>query len=132
MPFTGLTILIVDDEEALRDILAEDFRSLGANVIEAKNGATALVQIKSHKCDAIITDLRMPGGDGLSLLRKIQYLKLPIEPKFFLCSGTDQISQDDIRSLNISEVFEKPYNRRSLARTVARALGIADIDLTDF
>ena len=61
-------ILIVDDEEFVRESLAELLRAHGHEVATARNGNEAVQWLESHRCDVILSDLRMPRADGMSLL----------------------------------------------------------------
>src|SRR6476646_4770742 len=68
------SVLIVDDDAALRDGLAETLSDLGHRTIEAASGPEALVCLEGHEpIAAVLLDLRMPGGmDGLEVLRRIR------------------------------------------------------------
>jgi CheY-like chemotaxis protein len=66
------TILIVEDEPTVRGILAEILGLDGYKVEVAKNGQVALEKLREHSYDVIVTDIRMPGGDGQGLYRAIE------------------------------------------------------------
>lgn len=74
-------ILVVDDEELLREIISEELSYYGAVVDTAENGKAALPLLKNNKYDALITDVRMPGGNGVELIKTITSLN--IRPPFF-------------------------------------------------
>src|SRR4051794_22683902 len=61
-------ILVVDDEDELRDLLGYILTSKGYQVMLARGGNDALKQLKVADVDVIVSDIRMPDGDGLSLL----------------------------------------------------------------
>ena len=65
-------ILIVDDEKNIRLLLKEELMDEGYDVITAENGAAALKIIDEEKPDLVTLDIKMPGEDGLSVLRKIR------------------------------------------------------------
>lgn len=65
------TVLVVEDEQAVRLALARALRSLGYTVHEARLGADARVLAKSHRIDLVITDVVLPDGDGLELLAEL-------------------------------------------------------------
>ena len=65
-------ILVVDDEKNIRILLTEELTDEGYDVVLAKNGAEALEMIRSEKPDLVTLDIKMPGEDGLSILRKIR------------------------------------------------------------
>ncbi len=64
-------ILVVDDEEGVRSFLAESLEIDGHHVEEAANGQEALERLRARSFDLVLTDLRMPGMDGLELLQKV-------------------------------------------------------------
>src|SRR5437016_3348895 len=63
-------ILIADDEAAVRESVAEVLRDEGYQVTTAADGTAALAALETHDFDVILSDLRMPGADGLALLRR--------------------------------------------------------------
>jgi DNA-binding NtrC family response regulator len=65
-------ILVADDEPGVRDSLAEVLRDAGHAVTTAADGTTALEAIDQHEFAVVLTDLRMPGADGLAVLRKVR------------------------------------------------------------
>ena len=61
-------VLVVDDEENIRDYIAETMELDGHNVMEAANGLDALELLRRHPVDLMITDIKMPGMDGIELV----------------------------------------------------------------
>ena len=74
------TILVVDDEELLRNLIVTFLSKLGHSCVTAIDGVDALDKIKGNKIDAVVTDIRMPNMDGITLTSKIsiQYPGLPV------------------------------------------------------
>lgn len=66
------TILIVDDDRALRRAIATALTDLGHEAAEAGDGEAALAWLSRHAADAVLLDLRMPGMDGMDVLRRIR------------------------------------------------------------
>jgi two-component system NtrC family response regulator len=66
------TILIVDDDAAMRDSLAETISDLGHVAVAKPSGQAALDHLRSNTVEAVLLDLRMPGLDGIEVLRQIQ------------------------------------------------------------
>ncbi len=69
---SGLTVVIVDDEEIVRISTADDLRDKGYEVIEFDNGPDALAFLEHHPVDVVISDIKMPIMDGLELLSAIK------------------------------------------------------------
>jgi CheY-like chemotaxis protein len=74
------TILVADDEEAIRLLLEEELREEGYNVIAVSNARDALKMVETEPLDLVILDIRMPGMDGLEALPRILGMKegLPV------------------------------------------------------
>ncbi len=120
-PLEGKRILLVDDEDFLREVLCEIFNSHGAITRSAENGIIALDLLKSEKFDAVISDIRMPGGDGLSLAENIN-TQLDYQPKIFLCSGFNDIPPEKTNTLDVVEIFTKPFSVDKMIDSVSQAL----------
>lgn len=65
-------ILLVDDEEDIREVLAITLSDMGYEVLEAENGRAALELFRKKKPMIVLTDIKMPGMDGIDLLKKIK------------------------------------------------------------
>ncbi len=74
------TILVVDDDEAIRTLLQEELEDEGYKVLIATNARDALKMVASEALDLVILDIRMPGMDGLEALPRILGIKegLPV------------------------------------------------------
>jgi CheY-like chemotaxis protein len=66
------TILLVDDDDILRELIGRALRKKGYRVIEADSGVEGFEKAQKHFPDLILTDICMPGGDGATLLRNIR------------------------------------------------------------
>ena len=77
---SGNTIWIIDDDDSIRWVLQKALEGAGFIVTSFDNANTILVQLKTQMPDAIITDIRMPGIDGLELLSQLssEYPELPV------------------------------------------------------
>ena len=71
-------ILVVDDEEIVRDMLFDALSPTGYTVKTAKDGNDAIAQIEKEPFEIVITDLKMPGMDGIELLQRIQKINQDI------------------------------------------------------
>lgn len=66
------TVLVVDDEEGLRDLLSLEFTSNGMRVETAKNGVQGLARAKERNFDVVVTDITMPEMDGLKFMESLK------------------------------------------------------------
>jgi CheY-like chemotaxis protein len=75
-PSVGVRVLLVDDEELLREVLAEQLAEAGYSVLATGSGAEAIALLEAGEdVDALITDLSMPGMDGLALIRTARQIR---------------------------------------------------------
>lgn len=117
---SGIKVLIVEDEEMLRDLLSDEFKFHGAVTKTANDGRAALELIKKESFDFVISDIRMPDGDGIELLRQTR--KLPQAPLVFMCSGVSDLSREGLLKEGASDVFEKPFDLEKLVSAIAAQL----------
>jgi CheY-like chemotaxis protein len=118
---TDFTILVVDDEALLREAIAFDFRRKGHNVLLASSGNEAFDIIKSRDVHVVLTDVRMPNGDGITLLKRLKQENV-FQPVVILLTGYADISLEEAYDLGADAVFPKPFDRPSLHAAVERAL----------
>lgn len=119
--FKGKTILVVDDEPGYREVIGDEFRMLEATVLEADNGAKALSIAKSNKIDSVVSDINMPGGNGIFLLDKIKEIDANF-PIVVMVSGFSEYSQEEIYDKGADAQFSKPVNLEHLTKTVHSAM----------
>lgn len=119
----GISILVVDDEKDLREILNDELSFFGATVTEAENGAQAFELLKKQRFDVLLSDIRMPVADGLQLLNNIKK-GLSEKPKIFLNSGFNDITEDTAKSLGVIEIFTKPFKVDEMVESIADALAL--------
>jgi two-component system response regulator (stage 0 sporulation protein F) len=102
-------ILVVDDEPDLREILKDELTFEGALVSEAKNGKEALEMLKNEAFEAVLSDIRMPGGDGVGLLKDVRSLELD-HIKMFLLTGFADIKNYEAYHFGADGFFTKPFH----------------------
>ncbi|MGZ3649575.1 MAG: response regulator [Bdellovibrionota bacterium] len=119
----GKSILVVDDEPGIRELLSDELSEFGANVVCAENGSIAFGLLKKQQFDVVISDVKMAGGDGLTLLKDMKE-NLAARPKIFLNSGVDDVSKETANFLGVVEVFSKPFKINKIVQSIAAALGI--------
>jgi PAS domain S-box-containing protein len=121
-PLAGAVILVVDDEEALRQIATRMLERDGAKVLAAADADEAAAVARSRALDAAVVDLTMPGRSGLELMQELRAMdpQLPI----LLSSGYHEESIQQILGKDHRTSFlQKPYAHGELRRAVARLLG---------
>jgi two-component system response regulator AtoC len=115
-------ILVVDDEEGLRDFIAEVLEDDGHDVTTAADGAEAATIIADHGFDLLLTDLRMPRLDGMALLRRARSEQPDMEVIVLTAHGTVETAVDAMK-LGAFDYLEKPIGSPDQLRLlVARAL----------
>ena len=122
------TILIIDDEENIRNGLAADFEMDGYNVKTAADGKSGLEFIAKGDIDLVITDLRMPGISGEDVLRKVT-TETPGIPVIVLTGhGSIDAAVDAMRN-GAYDFMTKPLNLDQLGLVVKRALKGRELSL---
>ncbi len=115
------TILIVDDDAALREGIAETLTDLGHVPLEAPDGAAALSRLRHPGVDAVLLDLRMPGLDGLEVLRRIRALPTP-PPVAILTAVPTAANTIEAMRMGAVDHLAKPVGRADLEALVGRML----------
>jgi len=95
------TILIVDDELYIRKFLSTFLLHKGYDVIVAEDGHQAIDRFLQERPAAIVLDLRMPGMDGLTVLKQIRTIN-PRQPIIVLTGGTDHETEEQVRALGVT------------------------------
>ncbi|GAB4414044.1 MAG: hypothetical protein OHK0056_20550 [Bacteriovoracaceae bacterium] len=107
------TIMVVEDEEGIREIVAEKIQSLDINAIKAKNGVEALFLMKKYPVDVVISDIRMPELDGLSLSRIINK-SFPDVDIILMSSTAVEFPEELMKRLGVKTLLAKPFDIDSL------------------
>ncbi len=112
------TVLVVDDDENVREIIVDSLSDQALNVLSAKSGLEALFLVKKYPVNLVLTDLRMPEIDGLKLSQMINAQNSSIE--IILMSGTIvELPEEVKKKFNVHSLVSKPFNVLELSHTVA-------------
>ena len=115
-------ILVVDDEQAVRDLLSKTLTMADYDVDAADDGPSALDKMRAVEYDLLITDLKMPGMDGLSVIREAR--KLAPDLRVIIITGySTEASAIEAINLGVSGYLTKPFRLPRILAAAARALG---------
>jgi CheY-like chemotaxis protein len=121
----GRRVLIVDDEVDFREAVAFSFKKLGFETFQASNSSEALNILTDESVGVIITDVCMPGGNGIELLDQIGKRQIDT-PVILLVSGYDEISAEVAHRKGASAIFGKPFDRKIMHEAVLRLLNLTE------
>ena len=113
-------ILVVDDEEPVRDVLCEYFESQGFGVEGAPDGEAALAALGRLRPDLVLLDVRMPGIDGVEVLRRIRRAD-PDVPVIMVTANEDVALAKEMLKLGAFDYVAKPFDFSYLDRGVSEA-----------
>jgi excisionase family DNA binding protein len=114
-------ILVVDDEQAVRDLLSKTLTMADYDVDAADDGPSAIEKLRAVEYDLLITDLKMPGMDGLTVIREAR--KLAPDLRVIIITGySTEASAIEAINLGVSGYLTKPF-RLPRILAAARALG---------
>jgi CheY-like chemotaxis protein len=119
-------ILVVDDEKDMRDLIDMYLSLLGHQVTLSTSGNEGFVFYQTLKFDLIITDIVMPNGTGIELIKKLQMLGSQT-PVIAMSGGRRLLENGELSLLNamamgITQILEKPFDMEHLCKIVTIAL----------
>ena len=119
-------VLLVDDEVAFLEALAERLQTRGLEVVCARSGREALTAVEGQTFDAVVLDLSMPGLDGLETLRRLRQMQPELQVMILSGRATVQTAVEATR-LGATDIFEKPTDVDTLVQRIrsARAARVA-------
>ena len=113
-------ILIVDDEERIRSLVASYLKADGFEVVEANNGRDAVAEVERHKPDLVIMDVRMPGMDGFEALSEIR--RTSDVYVIMLTARAEETDRIVGLSVGADDYVTKPFSPRELVARVKAVL----------
>ncbi|MDY6912489.1 MAG: response regulator [Chloroflexota bacterium] len=119
--FGRKAILVVDDEDHIRNVVARVLKDEGYDVVDAANGNEALFQISQIRIDAVILDIRMPGMSGLEVLHKISR-DYPDIKVIMLTGNADREAVSTAKAAGVTDFLAKPVKLDRLIETVRKAV----------
>ena len=123
---TGELILVVDDDNAVRQVTVEMARDLGCEVAQASGGEQALALIDKLTPKLILLDYAMPGMNGLQLARALR--ERGTTAPIALVTGYAELSEVDIASSELAGLLRKPFTIRELQGLLSQLRAVAQAD----
>ena len=118
-------IIVIDDQEPIRRIVRRALENDGHTVFDASDGEAGMALLEREPADVVITDIFMPGMDGIQTLREIRK-RFPAT-KVIAISGGDSSGLLDLRHdaelLGAMKSLQKPFNARDIVELVRSVLG---------
>lgn len=123
LPLAGQTVLVVEDYDINRMIMANQLRENGAQVREAGDGDTAVALAAEPGIDLILMDIQMPGKDGIAAIQDIRQRPTGSQlPILGFTASADKPTHERILAAGADRVLTKPISEADLVRAVRRAL----------
>ena len=112
----NLTVLIVDDEPDILELMEEEFKYCGYDTITAICGNDAIKVLEGKGVDIVVSDYKMPNGNGMAVLSHVN--KMLNRPIFFFVSGQADVSVEDALRAGAKKFFSKPFDLDELIKEI--------------
>lgn len=116
-------ILVVDDDDGVRENLAELFELVGYSILTAGSASEALNKLADHDVDLLLTDYRMPGPNGVELIESARRVKPGLRAILMTAFGDSFTEIESVRRGAIGYV-NKPFEADEITNLVSRILGL--------
>jgi two-component system OmpR family response regulator len=114
-------VLVVDDEESIRELLSKTLALAEYDVDTADDGPAALDRMRAFAYDLLIADLKMPGMDGLTLIRQAKQMKADM-PIIIITGFSSESSAIEAVNLGVDGYLTKPFRVPQVLAAAAKAL----------
>jgi excisionase family DNA binding protein len=115
-------VLVVDDEASIRDLLSKTLALADYDVDTASDGASALDRMRAFSYDLLIADLKMPGMDGLTLIKQAKRINADL-PVIIITGFSTESSAIEAVNLGVAGYLTKPFRVPQVLAAAAKALG---------
>ncbi len=119
---TRQRVLVVDDEAGIRDLLSKTLALAEYDVDTAPDGTSALDRMRAFNYDLLIADLKMPGMDGLTLIRQAKRIKADL-PVIIITGFSTESSAIEAVNLGVAGYLTKPFRVPQVLAAASKALG---------
>lgn len=120
------SVLIIDDEPLMRLSMMDALKAVGCEVQDASNGTEGIERLRANRYDLVITDLRMPGSDGLQVVQSCKEGSQDTEVIVITAHGSVETAVQAMK-LGAYDYITKPFSMDELLLTVDRATKIVDL-----
>jgi len=121
------TVLIVDDEKNILLALSQSLEVLQLETDTATNGEEALAKLKEKEFGLILLDLRMPGMDGMEVLRQVREIRPDIRIIMITAYGTIELAVEAIK-MGAVDFIQKPFSPEEIRELVSRVMDREKLD----
>jgi DNA-binding response OmpR family regulator len=118
---TAHRLLVVDDDEAVLEIIQDMLLSDGYRVVAVADGKKALETIETEEFDLVVTDLGMPGTSGWEIAKKVKG-RNPGLPVVLLTGWGVELEEEDLSNEGIDMLLAKPLNWTELTKSIRKLL----------
>ena len=114
--FKNLTVLIVDDEPDILELMEEEFRYCGYQTMTAICGKDAIKLLDINSIDIVVSDYKMPNGNGMDVLSHVNMMEK--KPLFFFVTGQAEVSTEEAIDAGARKFFSKPFDLDDLINEI--------------
>ncbi len=112
----NITVLVVDDEKDILELIEDEFKYQGYDTVSAICGNDAIEILKKNPVQVIVSDYKMPNGNGMALLSHV--MTMTTKPFFFFVSGQADVSTDAAIKAGANKFFAKPFDLEELVQEI--------------
>lgn len=113
----NITVLIIDDEPDILELMEEEFRYCGYTTLTATSGNEAVNILQTSSVDIVVSDYKMPNGNGMVVLDFVNKMTKN-RPIFYFVSGQADVSIEDALKAGAKKFFTKPFDLDELIRQI--------------
>lgn len=113
----NISVLIIDDEPDILELMEEEFRYCGYTTLTATSGNEAVQILQKTPIDIVVSDYKMPNGNGMVVLDYVNKMNTG-RPIFYFVSGQADVSVEDALKAGAKKFFTKPFDLDELIRQI--------------
>jgi CheY-like chemotaxis protein len=121
------TLLLIDDDDVVLQSLGRLLESQGYQVEKARNGFEAIEKAQNQAFDLVVSDIRMPGMDGIELIKKLRELNQEMRrktiPEILITGYTDENTYLQALKLEVTAYLYKPFDMNEFLAVVRKRMG---------